>query len=269
MRHPRLGPDHATCPRTSIMMLRLFSAAAVLTAACTPDTLAQTFGVDAGAGDDFRFETAPFLDVTFDRDAVDDGDEDFSFDARPLLHKTFDRDDDDDAEIRRLLSGVSPGSLSGTEVNEYPERLNSFGFGGSVGWQLDKNAWFWGLTADYGRALDEHWSLGLSLAYDRETERRTARPDKVVNTLTLIGTVSYALTEHFSLTTGLAKGFAHDDNRQRSFKFANGDWGTGVAVGLSYPLKDNLFFFLSGAYEYNLSENESSISFDVGLSFVF
>ena len=138
----------------------------------------------------------------------------------------------------------------------------------SVGWQLDRNAWFWGFAVDYGRALDERWSLGLSLAYDQETERRTG-PDKVVNTLSLIGTVSYAVTEHVSLTTGLGKGFADDDNSGQSFKFADGPWSTGVAVGLTLPLKDNLFLFASGAYEYNLSEGETSISFDFGLSLAF
>ena len=91
----------------------------------------------------------------------------------------------------------------------------------------------------------------------------------MVDSLGLLGTVSYAVTEHVSLTTGIAKGFANDDNSSQSFGFANGDWATGVAIGISLPVGDNLFLFASGAYELNLSEREPSISFDVGLSLAF
>ena len=47
------------------------------------------------------------------------------------------------------------------------------------------------------------WSVGADLTFDQETENRDQRPNKVVNTFSVEGTVTYYLTERWSLTTGL------------------------------------------------------------------
>ncbi len=166
-----------------------------------------------------------------------------------------------DAEV--LLGGIS------TPPNEYPLERNSVIFSGSVGWIFDRDAWFWGVSADYNRALDEHWSLGIALTFDQETERRAGQSDEVTNSLSVIGAVSYSFNEYLTVSTGLSKGFADDGNPQESFKFADGDWGTGVSLGLNLPLHGNLFFIGTGTFEYNITGNEFGMSFDLGLSLVF
>jgi hypothetical protein len=73
-----------------------------------------------------------------------------------------------------------------------------------------------------------------------------------------------------TLTSGLSKGFANDDNANRRFQFANGDWATGIVFGISLPgmpwtERDTLGF--SVGYEYNRSQKAADISFDLGIGF--
>lgn len=167
-----------------------------------------------------------------------------------------------------LAARQSQAQYIGSAAHNRPEQKQSLAFGPSFGWILDRDAWFWGVAYDYGYRLNDRWSLGLALAFDQETERKKTAPNKKVNTFSVIGTVTYALNDYLSLTTGLAQGIVDDDNRRRNFKFG-GDLGTGVALGLNFPWTDDRSFYLSGAYEYNLSEYEKSISFDFGIILAF
>ena len=146
---------------------------------------------------------------------------------------------------------------------------NVVAFGGSVGSPYTRDAYFWGVTADYTRLLDRRWSTTLSLAFDREFERRQAQPTKLVNTLTVIGTFNYGLTRWLTATTGLGKGIVDDDNRDRKMRFTDGDWSTGVALGFSLPdlpftNRDAVVF--STAWEWNITQAEPSVSVDLGIS---
>ena len=154
-------------------------------------------------------------------------------------------------------------------VSPESDSSDSLTVGASVGWLQDKDASFWGFAIDYSHPLSERWGLNGGIAYDKETERRTDQVSKVVNTFSALVTISYQLSEQFSLTTGLSQGFADDDNADQDLKFKGGDLGTGLALGWSYPLSGNRYFTLSGAYEYNISEGEYSISFDSGITFSF
>ena len=147
--------------------------------------------------------------------------------------------------------------------------VNAVGFGLSYGEQQDRDADFWGWTVDYSRILSNKWTAATSLTWDEETERFANRPDKVVETYTLIGTISYNLTPSFSLTTGLGKGIADDDNADGSMKFKSGDVSTGLSLGYSWPIGPRNSLAGSFAYEYNISENEPSISIDLALGWSF
>jgi hypothetical protein len=75
-----------------------------------------------------------------------------------------------------------------------------------------------------------------------------------------------------TLTTGLSKGFADTDRADGGWRSANGDWGTGLILGLSLtslPWDERLSVTLSAGYEYNLSASEPDLSFDVGLGYAF
>jgi len=147
--------------------------------------------------------------------------------------------------------------------------VNALGIGVSYGEQNEQDADFWGWSADYSRKLNTRWVAGLSLAWDEQTERFVNRPDSVVRTYTLIGSVSYNLTARFSLTTGLGFEIADDDNASGTMKFRNGDVATGLVAGYGWPLSDRYSVGMSLSYEYNMSKNDTSISVDVSLGWSF
>jgi len=134
--------------------------------------------------------------------------------------------------------------------------------------QLQRDAWFWGLSIDYGRILEKEWAVNGALSWDREKKETGVS----VETYTFVATVSWIITERFSLTTGLAKGFADNDNKEAKMQFTNADLGTGLAIGISLP---ELKFWaletvaLSVSYEYNISASETDVSLDLttGISF--
>ncbi len=149
---------------------------------------------------------------------------------------------------------------------------NAVSFGPSIGVIFDREAWFWGASAAYGRVWSDRWSSDVSLAWDQETERRAAAADKVVDTFSGIVSVSYALTPRLVLGTGLSKGFADDDNVTRAMTFSDGDWGTGAITSYALPGFPGLprsSFICAFSLEYNISTNEFSTSMDVTLTFSF
>lgn len=172
-----------------------------------------------------------------------------------------------------LISACVQPSLAGFSApaaqNRFPEYRHSLGYGPSVGWNLTKDAWFWGASTDYGYSLNETWSLGVALTFDQETESRTAQPDKKVNTFSGQGTVTWHPNEVVALTTGFAKGFLDDDNPRQQWKFNDGDLGTGLSVGFDWPWTTDRAVFLSGTFEYNITQSEFAVSFDAGISLAF
>ena len=143
---------------------------------------------------------------------------------------------------------------------------NSISGGLSVGVVSGRDADFWGWSAEYGRRIGAKWSLGLGLAWDRETESFTDKPNKEIATYTASGTVSYALSKRWALTTGLGFGIADDDNPAQDMEFSNGDVSTALiatyaTAGLPFFEQDAVSFSL--AAEYNISQREPSVSIDV------
>ncbi len=149
---------------------------------------------------------------------------------------------------------------------------NAVSFGPSIGAMFDRDAWFWGASTAYGRVWSDRWSSDVSLAWDRETERRAAAGDKVVETFTGIVSANYALTPKLALGTGLSKGIADDDNPAHSMSFADGDWGTGVIFSYAAPRFPGLprsSIICSFSFEYNITQDEYSISLDLTLAYSF
>ena len=161
--------------------------------------------------------------------------------------------------------------LSAPIIPDEP-RGNSVGVGLSAGAVRERDADFWGWTLEYGRRVSFRWVVGASIAWDRETETVSAKPDKTVQTYTLVGTLSYLISKRFSLTTGLGKGVASDDNPEGTTRFTSGDISTGVVAGFAtdgFPffVRDSMSF--SVAYEYNLDQRETMLSFDVTFGWGF
>lgn len=168
-----------------------------------------------------------------------------------------------------LTAELSQAQFIGSAAHYRPGQKQSLSYGPSVGWILDRDAWFWGVAYDYSYRLSDQWSVAAGLAFDQETERKEPGPNQKVNTFTAIGTISYALNDYLSLTTGLGQGFMDDNNQKQNLRFNRGDLGTGLAVGLSFPWTDDRSFYLTSAYEYNLSQSERIISVDFGIAIAF
>lgn len=152
-----------------------------------------------------------------------------------------------------------------------PDNARSIGGGVSVGTNLEKDADFYGWTIDYGTGLASGWSFTFSLAYDKETERQSGKPDKVTQSYTPTLIWSNPFDEHWSVFVGLAKGLFDDSEKEDSFELTklDADWATGV--GLSYLLYRNgpHNFSVSGTLEYKISDGEFAASTDVGYAYFF
>ena len=165
------------------------------------------------------------------------------------------------------LSGLALALFAGVAIAEIPtpprgpaDSLNAIAVGISYGEQTDNDADFRGWSIDYGRLLNETWAAGLSIAWDEETERFPERPSKIVRSYHLVGAISYNLSARFALTAGIAKQIADDDNDSRSMKLGSGDTAAGVSAGYTLPINLRNSIGASVAWEYNLSQNEPSVS---------
>jgi long-subunit fatty acid transport protein len=171
--------------------------------------------------------------------------------------------------VLMLASGVTAQGMRTPSVSKDPDLKYATGFGPSVGWVLDEDKWFWGVAWDVGYSLSERWSVAGALAYDQEVEERATLADKKINTFTGTATVAYGFTERFSVTTGLGLGFLDDDNAKQRYQFTNGDLGTGLVLGYAFPWGADRSFALSGAYEWNLTSDEATVSVDAGVALAF
>jgi hypothetical protein len=150
--------------------------------------------------------------------------------------------------------------------------LNAAGFGLSYGVANQRDASFWGWSVEFSRKLSGPWIGAVAVMWDREREKKPGAPDAEVDSFTASATITYSITDRVSLTTGLGKGFADTNNRSQSMKFTNGDLTTGIVIGYSTPGfqqsgRDSIGYSI--AYEYNLNQNETSVSFDVAFGWSF
>ena len=94
----------------------------------------------------------------------------------------------------------------------------------------------------------------------------------IVNTFNIVAGISYLLTNRISVTTGFGKGFLHDGNDSKKMIVTNVDLGTGLVFGYLFP---NLFsnkryvLSLSTSFEYNITQEEYTNSFDFGVGYSF
>ena len=171
-----------------------------------------------------------------------------------------------------IASSTATAQVSAPAINRDASFYNSIGIGVSVGSPYERDAWFWGLSADYTRLISGPWSASASLTFDQESDRVDSHSESVVNTFTLVLTVNWSAARWATLTTGLGKGFLDDDNSSGNLEFTDGDWGTGIALGISLPdlpftVRDAVG--LSIAWEYNLTQREPIVSSDLAFSWSF
>jgi len=148
-------------------------------------------------------------------------------------------------------------------------KANSLTFLISYGEIIQRDAWFWGLSGEYSKRIN-NLPIGVAgaIMWDQETTR--GDKPKMVGTFTTAITGCYLINHLFSVGTGISKGFMDDDNPQKTYKFSDGDWSTGIFG--AYQFKKGVFgnpLSVSASFEYNISQNETSISVDLAYGFTF
>ena len=139
----------------------------------------------------------------------------------------------------------------------------------SYGVIVERDADFWGTSLNFAHAIEEDWGFAWSIAFDRETEQMMTGARKTVDSFTAIITPYYVVTDWLTISAGFGKGFADNDNPVRSLRFTEGDWATGGALGFDLFTRDRFSVGLDTSLEYNLSEKEWSLSWDIGCSISF
>ena len=155
-----------------------------------------------------------------------------------------------------------PGMISRSE-----DKLNFVSVGVSYGQIFARDASFYGFTGEFSHRLEGlPFGVAASLMWDSEKD---LDKNKTVNTFTAALTGSYLFNQHWSIGTGLGKGFADTDNAKGTYDISNGDWSTAIFGGYQLPLNKNQAVGFSGSLEYNISASEFSVSLDVtyGLGF--
>ena len=148
-------------------------------------------------------------------------------------------------------------------------KLNQIGLGVSYGVKLDKDAYFYGYAPDYVRVLNEKWLLNLSLAYDRDTETKSGTKN-VTETWTPAIMIGYQMSPRFAFGAGLGHGLTQnkDSAGWESVKWGD-DLTIAAAVAAALWIKERHSLSLSFSLEHNISDNEPSVSLDLGYAWDF
>lgn len=146
-------------------------------------------------------------------------------------------------------------------ISRLDDKKGYVSLAGSYGQIFERDAWFYGFSAEYSRRLNK-LPIGLagSFMWDNETD---VKKDKVVGTITAAVTGSYLISQRWSVGTGLGKGIIDSDNNKKTYQFTDGDWSTALFFGYQIPLNIRSSLAISASYEYNMSANETSFSIDL------
>ena len=78
------------------------------------------------------------------------------------------------ARVSVAMAMVTVFSSAEAQISTPPRvtagNANAVGLGLSYGEQQDREADFWGWSAEYSRLVNDSWTAGLSLTWDEETE---------------------------------------------------------------------------------------------------
>ena len=156
----------------------------------------------------------------------------------------------------------------GNTISREKDKPNTLSVSASYGENFTKNAWFYGFSGDYGRRLKNlPVGVGASFMWDEETPRNSNNRSE--RTFTLAVTGSYLLTDRFSTGGGLAKNIIKDDNPERKYEWVNGPWIAGLFFnGIAFDF-GNSYLSSMITFEYNITDDEFSISIDISYGLLF
>ncbi|KXX71320.1 hypothetical protein [Flammeovirga sp. SJP92] len=139
------------------------------------------------------------------------------------------------------------------------EKCNAISFSVSRGVNMTNDNPFYGLSMDYSRSIkNSNFSTGMALMWDEEKE-----PNRYVQNLTVAVTAGYKINDKWSIGSGIAKGFLNNENERRDYQFNNGDWSTGLTATYTLKVTPKHVVSLTSSLEYNITQQEYSLSFDL------
>lgn len=146
---------------------------------------------------------------------------------------------------------------------------NEIGVGASYGIKLDNDAWFWGYAPDYVRVLNERWLVNLSIAYDEETESKDGGT-RLTESWTPSVMIGYQVGPKLAVGAGFGHGLRtnEDGSGWKSVSLGD-DLSVAGAFALSIWNNGRHGLSLSVSLEYNISDNDPSISTDIGYGWSF
>lgn len=154
-----------------------------------------------------------------------------------------------------------------------PIYKNFFSIGGSAGLPYKQDdTWFWSVSASYTRLIKMPWSATIGMSFDQGRSNPSGEPKSVVNGFSLFSTINYSFLKVLTASTGFGKVIITDNNDNSDIKFTDGDWITGLALGVSLPdlpftARDSVGLGVS--WLWNINEEEPSLSLDLSIGWSF
>jgi len=163
--------------------------------------------------------------------------------------------------------------ISAPPINATPIYKNVFSLTGSLGFPYKQDdTWFWSVSAGYTRIIKIPFSASIGIAYDQVLSNPSGEPKTVINGFSLYSTINYSFLKVLTASTGLGKVIINDDNDKSELEFTDGNWLTGIALGVSLPdlpftVRDSVT--LGASWLWNINDEEPSLSLDIGFGWSF
>ena len=146
------------------------------------------------------------------------------------------------------------------------EEKNAIGVSAFIGPSLSRNAYFYGIFAEYDRLLTSKWTLGVAVDASWEPVH-AAKADRSLS-LTLSG--GYSLTRRLSAQLLYEKEFARNgSDTNYHWQSTNGDNSVGVCASYTFWEKGRHGLALSFGLERDITASETSANFMLGYAFSF
>lgn len=150
---------------------------------------------------------------------------------------------------------------------------NVFGFGGSVGFPYKQDdVWFWGLNVNYSRVIKMPWSATIGFSYNQTISKPSGEPKSVINDFNLFSGINYSFFKVLTASTGIGKVVISDNNEKSDLKFTDGDWITGIALGISLPdlpFTERDTVGLGISWIWDITKEQPSLGLDLSLGWSF
>jgi hypothetical protein len=170
-----------------------------------------------------------------------------------------------------VLGGLSIQNVqSQSFARPAPGYKNTLGAAISTGFFLNKDAYFWGLGADYSRLIGERYVINISMAFDQEISKTETKGTGIVNTLSPSLALGYVFNSRFALGIGLGKGAFDDDNDTGMLEYnKNGDWTIALIGVYTFYQKGPHGFDISLGVEQGIGNADLDVTAELGYGFSF